>query len=493
MTHPNVSLPDRTCVTPRGTSALCTFSWRTGSLLFLVLAVVIPILVAGGRTPEDLGSALAAVLAITVLSAAGLAWIYIHGKANLMWLGFWMYCYLFLGLAAFTQIGRNQWPLPAAPRHDAVTTASLLGLIGCLVWLIVYGFVRRRGSTPPAHRLVGDRRRRVFVWGAIAITVWFLATVGLGILFTSRQQFGDYLTAAFGSQTNATIAQSLGAVPIAVAFLAQLDNQRRGRSRLGLTLILLLLLNVIVSNVFTSPRTWVGTLVMSALLMVGKKPASTRKIRALLVGWLVAFMVIFPQADIFRNKLRRNVVKLSPADAFVTGDYDSFHQMAHGVAFVAQYGVQWGNQFLGTIFFFVPRNIWPGKAEGTGVLLAQFAHLDFTNLSAPLWIEGYVDFGVVGTIAIMAAWGAVCAALDRRFVAELQRGYGVFVIGVPLLAFWQMIILRGSLMAVMPIVFAVLACLLFLGWRSKVSAPEGEPGETSVHEAQPATSTRSFP
>jgi oligosaccharide repeat unit polymerase len=493
MTNGGAIRRDQLRVEPQGATP-SAFSWKAGSLLFLLLAVVIPMLVAGGQTPEDLSTALATVLTITVLSAAGLAWVYIHGKANVMWLGFWMYCYVLLGLAALTQITRDQWPLPVAPQHNAVTTASFLGLIGCFSWFIGYRFVHRRGGQPPATSIISDVRYHVFVWGAITITVLYIVTVGLVQLFTSRQQFGDYAATVFQSQSNATLAVAIGVVPIAVAFLVQLGRQRRGQAgvALWLTLILVLVLNLIVSNVFTSSRTWVGTIVMSVLLMVGKKPASARKMRALLVGWFVAFLVIFPQAAIFRNDLRQNVVMPNPAEALVTGDYDSFQQMVNGVVYVAESGLQWGNQLLGSTFFFVPRSIWPNKAEGTGVLLGQAVHLQFTNLSAPLWIEGYVDFGVVGTIVFMAAWGAACAALDRHFIAELRRGEGVFLLCVPLLAFWQTVILRGSLLAILPFVFAIAGCVLFLGWRGKVPQPESESAGTLLHEAQPATSTRSF-
>lgn len=87
---------------------------------------------------------------------------------------------------------------------------------------------------------------------------------------------------------------------------------------------------------------------------------------------------------------------------FSSLNYDAFGNIGATIDYVDVNGLQNGKQILSTLFFFVPRSIWPDKAIPTGQLigdhLIEVYRFNFNNLSNPIISEGYLDFGIVGVI-----------------------------------------------------------------------------------------------
>ena len=109
----------------------------------------------------------------------------------------------------------------------------------------------------------------------------------------------------------------------------------------------------------------------------------------------------------------------------------------------------------------------------------------FTNLSAPLAAEGYLDFGFAGVVAY-AAGLAVFVAFLNRFARRRDKW-----IAMPMAIYtsvFLMIVMRGSLMIAMG--FAGAAFLSFyaasgllslkLGMRKRHAPARRAPGRTTV-------------
>ncbi len=230
-------------------------------------------------------------------------------------------------------------------------------------------------------------------------------------------------------------------------------SQNRSRVILALLVVVALVLNSPISN----PRFWTGT-VLTALIFavpsVQKKPSAMRLV---IVGALLLSIVLFPYAAYFRWS---SGFKSPPGivQTFETkGDYDSFEMITAGVQYTFDKGLRYGDQALGDLLFFVPRSVWPSKAEDTGTFIGHHFELAYTNLSAPLWIETYIDFGYIGVIAIFFLYGLLMRRCDDQFV----RGDSPFAqFLIPLLAGYTGILLRGPLLQAM----ARLACILAISW-----------------------------
>jgi hypothetical protein len=145
-------------------------------------------------------------------------------------------------------------------------------------------------------------------------------------------------------------------------------------------------------------------------------------------------------------------------------DFDAFQAVANTIALVDREGVSGGRQIAGAVLFAVPRQLWPDKPLATGQLVGEKSGYAFTNISAPLWAELYVDGGLLLVLAGFLAYGAAVRTLDRWYRWSQRGGGGARVVSVlvPIYAGYQFFVLRGSLMPAVayltPIVLFALAC-----------------------------------
>jgi hypothetical protein len=175
----------------------------------------------------------------------------------------------------------------------------------------------------------------------------------------------------------------------------------------------------------------------------------------------------------------KDMGSFTSVDGFYDGNLDAFELLTYGTRYVEEWGIEPGRQLTAVMLFWIPRNLWPNKALPTGELLGS-SFIDImhptenTNLSAPIVLEGYINFGVFGVIAFGVISGLVAGALDgalreRRIIGSLpivSEVYLIDAIAAPLLGLW-MFIFRGALLAAFAyssgIVFSsVLAWALFL-------------------------------
>lgn len=132
---------------------------------------------------------------------------------------------------------------------------------------------------------------------------------------------------------------------------------------------------------------------------------------------------------------------------FTSINYDAWANSVAVVQMVEMHGFRWGWQLLGDVLFFVPRDFWPSKPVPTGIeigeYLMQYYAGWFTNLSAPLSAEAYMDFGLFGcclagfALAVAVAKLEALSIFGRSTVASAAAIY---------FSFYLIFLLRGTLM-----------------------------------------------
>jgi hypothetical protein len=184
----------------------------------------------------------------------------------------------------------------------------------------------------------------------------------------------------------------------------------------------------------------------------------------LLIGGMV---LIFPAITIFTHNHQQSFDDVSLAqvsdrlvDHYFSINYDSWANIYTAIEIAGAHGVQWGHQLLGSLLFFVPSSVWSGKPLATGVFLGDYLIANysmwFTNLSAPLIAEGYLDFGFVGVILYAGATALIVTVLNKVALHSSKwLSFPLAVYG----AVFLMIVLRGSLMVALG--FASAALLAF--------------------------------
>jgi len=98
------------------------------------------------------------------------------------------------------------------------------------------------------------------------------------------------------------------------------------------------------------------------------------------------------------------------SDAFNSLNYDAFPNIMATVEYASEKGLAYGYQLLSALLFFIPRGIWASKPTSSGEVIGDylvnhhsFGDGQFTNLSNPMVSEGYINFGIFGTVLMAIA------------------------------------------------------------------------------------------
>ncbi|MFI8965429.1 hypothetical protein ACIGO8_25325 [Streptomyces sp. NPDC053493] len=436
----------------------------------VVLVALLPglVLQAPGVRP---GAALAVQCVVVAHTGGALTRVLTATSVRLVALGFWLFTYVWLGLAPLAMIATDTYPLRYRAGASTTLAAAVLTELGILAYCAGAAFAAARADRPSlVLEPVLSRRLApvpvILLCGlALALAVVLIPRAGgLVPFFTSRQAMRD-------ESATADPLHRLGvwvlAVPAfwALVGLVHLPLRRTGdrllRSLRRLLLPLLLALNVVVNNPISKPRFWAGTVLLVLLFSVPRfnRPRAFR-LTAAAVTTVVLFA--FPYSDYFRYNEREDLTVVGLTEQFSTSmDYDAFQQTQTGIDYVRDHGISPAS-VLGVPLFAVPRSMWPDKPEATGIVLAQYAGYDFQNLSAPLWIESYLWGGVPAVVVLLGLFGAAGRRMDD-IRERLRAGPATLaVLLVPGFAFYQIILLRGSLIAVVGPLALLLLLPLFI-------------------------------
>ncbi|MEE1794268.1 hypothetical protein PUR28_26440 [Streptomyces sp. BE308] len=428
-------------------------------------------------------------LALTCYAGARLATMILSTRRRLLQGVFWMFVYIAMGVAPFAQAVIGQTPTPlVGPRSDLVTAVAMI-LVGCAAFDLGALLASRR----PLRRRTGGRgttgpatahpvRLRLLVLLAFAASTYYVLKLGgPAVFFSSRQEISASVAASGVASTESNVGSAFlkgfGTVPALLALLfytRRLVTSRRARRSPSTVLVWtgLALLNIVVNNPVSNARYWFLTVLVSLLFTAF--PSSAAMYRSVLATGVVGALVLFPYADRFRydDEGYRPVQSASVFEPLATKDYDQTVMFANTISWVDTRGHTYGRQLAGSGLFFVPRAVWSGKPEDTGVRVGQWMGMNMTNLSAPLWTEFWVDFGPAGMAGGLALIGYAAARTDRRYALAVSRdgpGPGsVLAIAAPLIAGYTFILLRGPLLqSVGKLAIAALCLLLVSSFRDR--------------------------
>jgi hypothetical protein len=371
---------------------------------------------------------------------------------------------------------------------DGVAVTNLVCALFMIAFTLFYEFLSRRTEKPPPAGLAtgsvpddaGDsapeEARQEFTAGGVGLA---LAVCLVVVAVAAPRAYHQVENAVAATPASLVVQRFLLFVPSATLLILLHATVRSGRKVLfsrTCVLLVLLVLVVITENPYTEKRNAIGPVYIALLLVLFHNWFATQGRRLLL---LVSGMVlVFPAIAIFTKNRTWSGLSLGQfsdeiADHYFSINYDSWANIYTAVEIVKVHGMQWGHQLLGALLFFVPSSVWGGKPLATGIFLAQYLIANysmwFTNLSAPLVAEGYLDFGPGGVIAYALATAWFVVFLNR--LVQRRAGWVAFPMATYASVF-LMIILRGSLMIALG--FASAAFLAFCFASAMLSARFGE-------------------
>lgn len=415
---------------------------------WLVLSVGLPLALVADVRPTASTASWAVTLTVMVYAGSRLSINISSLRQDFSDFFFLLFVYIFMGLAPTVQL-RSGSLGHAIEGTDATTygTAAVLvalGLISYEVTRVVARLARERDKM--VRREISVQRVRVLTAVALLGAVYVVAKLGPKAFSLRREDFDRLVASVWHDQATSAIVMSTVIAALLVSAHGWLGIARSGgqgaatRRALGWLTALLVMA---IANPVNSARQLFGTVWGS--FVIGAPFARSRRgapvVKVLIV---VALIFLFPTADRFRRAGTSGTSRTGLFDEYLGGDYDAFGMLTNAVSYVQTYGIVWGHQLLGSLLFFVPRQFWPGKPVDTGVLLSEFRGYGFTNRSAPLWAEAYINFGVVGVVGVFAALAYILRRIDTA--ADVHAPLAVANIVTAVLPPYLLILLRGSLL-----------------------------------------------
>lgn len=491
---PRITLP-RVIDFRRGAPTLSS-NGLIGLWTFGIMGVLAPIFIVVFTDPWSNLLWLGPVL-IVVVASARFATLVGAGERRLSEMIFWAFTYAFLGLAPMVQLLRDEWPV-SVPRSDDsyVWGASLIVLVGLLAFLggVAADRVLTARKVPDPTRSAGVggpgdfftisySRLMVLTAGAVVLNIYYLSKVGFIQFLKSREESFQLLHNLSSGANLAVVLRAASFMTILVTWLALVRFRREANraARNGILLpkvimrsnmVLIVIVGLLVANSLnpiSNARYMSGTAMMAVVTAFGLF-ATQARFRVVAVGFLLGLLVIFPQADAFRYTREAVLKPVNPMESLLTPDYDSFAQIANGFLVTTREGIEVGRQGMGVLLFWIPRAIWSSKPVDTGIFIANSRGYSLTNLSAPLWVEFFINGGWVALCLGMLVVGFFLHRWDTKLDRDLQF-FGMPSVLGSVLPFYLMILLRGSLLQAAPYLFFILVSWWFISLKRARSKP----------------------
>ena len=438
------------------------------SLAVLVVVACLPVYLLGDFSLSSTGSVSVPFWLILVWSGVRIVTSSSLGLEALHRTVFWLYVYVWLALSPLLQLATGQRPLAIQLSPSNYEAAGIIVVIGILAYELANAFSNPQPRRPPSFKTDAKHLRWLVVGGLLA-SLCVVAYLGPATFLESRETLSDSLYSAsdldnsFGASVSA-----IAAVPCFAALIALLvkryDNTYHWDRADSVLVALSIAENALINNPIAQSRFWFttvwGTIV---ILLLWKR--SRLWFHLLPAVLLIGAIFVFPFSDVFRysDPDAQRLEISSPAKVLATkGDFDSLEQIAWGKKTADVEGMTLGRQTLGAAAFWIPRRYWADKPVDTGIVLAERAGLENTSLSAPLWVEAY---GEGGYILVFLAFLGVGWSHKRIDVLMSACTPSVLT----LIVFYQLVILRGSLIASMA-TSASLAVVLFAFTRMRSRA-----------------------
>ena len=166
-----------------------------------------------------------------------------------------------------------------------------------------------------------------------------------------------------------------------------------------------------------------------------------QKNKNFIYSFVLGLLFVFPYLHHFRYNLKVKSNNVFNFKMFNELHFDSFQ---HTLSIIKLELITFGNQLLGAIFFFIPREFWNKKPFSSGYVLGEQLNYNYKNIAVSFFGEGYINFGFIGLFLFVLMLVKTNVFLDSLYL----KGTGNLVktLYLPIL-FIEFFMLRGSLLS----------------------------------------------
>lgn len=367
----------------------------------------------------------------------------------------WLFYFFFFGVAAMIQYNNSTYPWGLIPTDDEIFSANLQ----LLLWGLMFLFGSMSYNHKPSKRetklcSISNSDLWIFSVIALGITVYKISAVGLYNLFsrgTSTITFGGVdssirMLLHFGMNSFVTFN-----------FAFCITKKRIDRFYKSNFLLIVAMICLLICCFPLGVSRYNAAVIYFGVALLGF--SNSFKGRRFVYVFIGAFMILFPLFDAFRyvgfgdvNFTEQfKIVFQNITDSYTEGHYDAYSMYMQVVRFVGLNGKSKGRQLLGNVLFFIPRSMWENKPVGTGHTVMLMQGREFTNVSAPLPAECYMNFGLVGVVFFGFIIGRFMKKIDciywSRENLRNEKKYSALDIFYPFGMMFFFFIMRGDLLS----------------------------------------------
>jgi len=315
-----------------------------------------------------------------------------------------------------------RFPNDFAYSDSSVVIANILILIFNLVFILSYLFFKENklDSNEEQSFEPNFKHNTPLVILALLVICFFITLLNyeylLNDISNSVYVIKDKSTSSLLLKKKFLFFIRLAGIVIALKYLQTRNKINRNTVFILFFLITFLILLVFFKNTFTEKRNTLGPIYISLIYLFFPKLLNSNA--KFFLFMFLAMVVVFPLSStlthidasleqifaepklIYDSFLRFGSI----SGAFESLHYDAFANIMATVEYVKLYGLSWGFQLLGVCLFFIPRSLWTTKPLSTGELIGNYLFdttpRNFTNLSNPVVSEGFINFGLIGIVAL---------------------------------------------------------------------------------------------
>jgi oligosaccharide repeat unit polymerase len=378
---------------------------------------------------------------------------------------FWIFNLIFLGYTASFQYLTASFPWSNKISDDIVFETNIYILIGFIVYDLIYYFYKPSVKSDERFKIAYPKFNFYYTGLAIFALAWIFTYLSSGINFTRydlASQSGKQ--EAVSQDQTLLVGITLRSIVLFFCILnAYLLKAKKIAPFFGLTVITL---SVLICFPTSVARNFGGVFYLGLCLNYFR----TFKWKKLIpITFILVFAVLFPiltfaRYDYFNAEYVMKNFSSMTSNAYMSGDFDAYSMFGRTVYYVQQHGITYGRQLMGTLFFYVPRSIWPDKPYGSGYFIGEKLGLGFLNISCPYMAEGFINFGLVGLVIFVAAIAALFKKLDSFYWirVKLNNMNNFWVILYPSLIGSFTFIMRGDLLSSAAYTTGLLAAALVM-------------------------------
>ena len=336
---------------------------------------------------------------------------------NKIW---WLFGAVFLGIAPSLQASLHYSPWHAGDiRTDTMLRANLLIML-CLglYYMIRRFFSRQRQAVITGPPVFPHHYVQRFVYAAPVLMllcgIALLFVYGINGLFLRGYQ--EAISHRYNSTFQLLFDKGIRGILLYLSVSAIFLYRQKHIGKFFLTgiLIFAFLLNFPLAI----PRYLALTFYLSWLLASGWR--WLYRGHAFIFFILGVLLLAAPLADVARYAGKDMITRIEHPvalfkKAYLVTDYDAYSSLCRTIQFVEQSGNTHGRQLEGVLLFFVPRNAWPDKPIGSGALLFTRLNFEFKNVSCTYLAEGYINFGLAGSLLFVFIIALFIARYDRFY------------------------------------------------------------------------------